>query len=513
MLDVRTTMRRAAHSNKDRIAVISGDRTLTFGQAWTRGVQLANAIGDLGVKKGDRVAVLEDNRLESADFFIASAVGGFVRVPLYRRNARDSHRHMLTTSGARVVVVDRENFHEVEGLDKEIEQLDHIIIRDDSYEDWLASQSDVDPDPDIALDDMYIIRFSAGTTGLPKGVMYTHRSWVSTMRDWFYMVPPMDPNDRCLHVGPISHGSGYLFLPIWLAGGANILEPKFDPAKNIETIVTHRVTFMFMAPTMIASLTRIPGVDDIDFSFFKAGIVSASPIDAKTAERGRQVFGSTLYQMYGQTEAVPIVHMGPNEWFSPCVGSDPMRAAGRVLPFVELEIRSDDNVALPIGEEGEIAVRSEGQMVGLWNDEEGTTDRLVDGWVLTGDVGKIDVNGYLYVVDRKQDMIISGGFNIWPLELERVLLEDPRIHEAVVFGVPHEQWGETPLACVVVDDLDAITEDEVVSLIQAKLGSYKKPTQVVIQTTAVPKSPVGKIQRKVLREPYWEGRASRVAGS
>lgn len=513
MLDVRTTMRRAARHNWDRTAVISGDRRLTFGEVWTRGIRLANALAEMGLKKGDRIAVLEDNRLESADFFVASTVGGFVRVPLYRRNSREAHVHMLSSTGARAVVVDSEYVGELDGMVGEVGQLEHIVVRDDGYEDWLATHSAIDPDPDLDLDDMYIIRFSAGTTGLPKGVMYTHRSWMAAMRDWFFMVPPVEPQDRCLHVGPISHGSGYLFLPLWMAGGANILEPKFDPERNVETMQAERVSFMFLAPTMIAALSRQPGIAERDWSFFKAGIVSSAPIDPATARRGRDVFGMTLYQMYGQTEAVPVAWMGPAEWFEPRENSEPMLAAGRVMPFAELEIRDDDNNPLPAGEEGEIAVRCEGQMVGLWDDPAGTKERLVDGWVLTGDIGRIDANGYLYVVDRKQDMIISGGFNIWPLELERVLLEDPRVTEAVVFGVPHEKWGETPLAWVVVDDPSAITEDEIIAKCQQRLGSYKKPGQVVVSTEPLPKSPVGKIQRKVLREPYWAGRGRRVSGS
>ncbi len=152
-------------------------------------------------------------------------------------------------------------------------------------------------------------------------------------------------------------------------------------------------------------------------------------------------------------------------------------------------------------------------MVGLWGDEEGTRERIVDGWVLTGDVGRLDRNGYLYISDRKDDLIISGGFNIWPLELERVIADDPRIVEVAVFGVPDEKWGETPLALCVVADPDAITEEEVIALCAERLGSYKKPGRVVLQTEPLPKSVVGKLQRKVLREPYWAAQERRVAGS
>jgi acyl-CoA synthetase (AMP-forming)/AMP-acid ligase II len=221
----------------------------------------------------------------------------------------------------------------------------------------------------------------------------------------------------------------------------------------------------------------------------------------------------TLYQLYGQTEAVPAAFMGPYEWFGDVDGSEPLMAAGRVMPFAEVEIRDADNKPLPLGEEGEIAIRNEGQMIGLWGDPEATARRIVDGWVLTGDIGRLDRNGYLYISDRKDDLIISGGFNIWPLELERVIAEDSRVVEVAVFGVPHDRWGETPLALCVVNDLSSITEDEVVNICAERLGRYKKPGRVVFQTEPIPKSVVGKVQRKVLREPYWNGQGRRVAGS
>lgn len=513
MIDVRSMMRRAAQFNAERVAVIAGDRRLTFAEAWSRGLRLANALLEQGLRPGDRVAVLEDNRLESSDFFVASTAGGFVRVPLYRRNSTEAHRHMIASTGARAVVVEPNYLPELAGLVDEIDSLETVIVRDERYESWLAGFPDVDPDPALSLDDVYIIRFSAGTTGLPKGVTYTHRCWASAMRDWFYQLPPVNPGDTCLHVGPISHGSGYLFTPVWIAGGTNVLEPAFDPAGTVEVMQRHRIAYMFMVPTMVQAMARVPGIDDHDWSFFKAGVISAAPIAPATARRGRDIFGMTLYQLYGQTEAVPAAFMGPHEWFAEVPGSEPLAACGRVMPFAEVEIRDADNKPLATGEEGEIAIRNDGQMVGLWGDEEATRQRIIDGWVLTGDIGRLDANGYLYISDRKDDLIISGGFNIWPLELERVIAEDPRIVEVVVFGVPDENWGETPLALCVVADPGAITGDEVIALCAERLGSYKKPGRVVFQTDPLPKSVVGKLQRKVLREPYWTGQTRRVAGS
>ena len=190
-----------------------------------------------------------------------------------------------------------------------------------------------------------------------------------------------------------------------------------------------------------------------------------------------------------------------------------MRACGMTLPFAELEIRGEDNEALPYGEVGQIAAKTEGQMKGFWNNPAATAERLVDGWVLTGDIGMLDENGYLYMMDRADDMIISGGFNIWPMELENVITDHPAVIEVAVFGVPHERWGETPMAVCVTDGKTAVAEQEIIDLCAERLGSYKKPSRVQFTTEPLPKSPVGKVKRKDLREPYWAGRDRRVGGS
>ena len=188
-----------------------------------------------GAAAGDRVAVLEDNTLEAADFFLGTAAANLVRVPLYRRNASEAHLFMLEHTHCKAVVVSEPYLHELDGITEAMPDL-QIIVRGGDYESWLMSHPSTDPDPDIDLDDVFIIRHSAGTAGRAKGIAYTHRAWMSATRDWFYMLPPVDMGDTCLHVGPISHGSGYLFLPVFLGGGTNILHPKFDADGMLRTV-------------------------------------------------------------------------------------------------------------------------------------------------------------------------------------------------------------------------------------------------------------------------------------
>ncbi len=512
-MDVRSMMRRAARFYANREAVVWRDRRLSFAEAWTRGLRMANALIDLGLRPGDRVGVLEDNSIEAADIFLGAAAAGLVRVPLYPRNGREAHAHMLGHTGCRVLVVAENHAHEIDGLIDELPDLERVIVRGADYEDWLAAQSDTDPDVAIDPEDNYIIRHTGGTTGQSKGVAYTHRAWLAAGRDWFYLYPPVEPGDKCLHVGPISHGSGYLFVPVWLGGGSNVLLDHFDVGQTIDLMEREGIGYMFMVPTMLNAVNHFPGVRQRDWSKLKCILISASPIADDTALTAREIFGDALYQGYGQTEVLPVAMMGSRQWFAEVEGSNPMRACGMTLPFAELEIRGEDNEALPYGEVGQIAAKTEGQMKGFWNNPAATAERLVDGWVLTGDIGMLDENGYLYMMDRADDMIISGGFNIWPMELENVITDHPAVIEVAVFGVPHERWGETPMAVCVTDGKTAVAEQEIIDLCAERLGSYKKPSRVQFTTEPLPKSPVGKVKRKDLREPYWAGRDRRVGGS
>lgn len=513
-MDVPSLMRQALSFNRARTAVITENGTLTYQEMWTRGVRLANALRDLGVQPGDRVASVEDNNLGAADLFLGAAIAGAVRVPLYARNSAESHGYMVEQTGTTVVLADKAYADSVADLTEQVDCVKHVVVRADGYEDWLASQSSVDPLVEVGPEDWYIIRHSAGTTGRPKGVGYTQHDWLVNCRNWFYRLPNLDWSSVVGHAGPISHASGYLFLPTWLHGSINLLFGSFDAAKVLTMMERHRVTHMFAPPSMVQMLAAEPTAADRDTSALQCLLVGGAPITDATANAGRRVFGDVLYQVFGQTEAVPLTVMTPQEWFGDYPGSTPMRSAGRVLPFARIEIRDADGVTvLPPGTEGELYAQVESQMRGFWGDDELTKTRLVDGWIRTRDIGTVDENGFVYILDRADDMIVSGGFNIWPAELETVINDHPDVIEVAVFGVPHQKWGETPLAVCRVADGATVTEAEVIELVAKRLGSYKKPTKVEFTTEPLPKNVVGKLLRKVLREPYWAGQSRRVSGA
>ena len=503
MLNVSAALRRAMECNQNRTAIVSGDIKLTFEEAWKRGCQLANALLGMGLKPGDKIAVLEDNCLEASDFFLATAIGNFVRVPLYRRNSAVAHAHMIGHTDCRAVVVSEEYAHEVISFEEELDCLKHVIVRKNDYEEWLSKHSDKEPNLEININEPHLIRHSGGTTGRSKGMQFSHKQWMRTCRDWSFFLPRMEAGDYGIHVGPISHGSGYLFMPIWLAGGCNVLVKKFEPETFANLLEAHG-GFTFAVPTMLSDMVA-SNTEKKDFSKLRGIMVSGAPIQPGTALQARDFFGDVLYQLYGQTESVPVAGMGPKEWFSDVPGSEPLLAVGKIMPYSAIEIRDENNKPLPAGEIGEIALKCEGQITEILNEPELTRERLVDGWVLSGDVGKIDKNGYVYLTDRKDDMIISGGFNIWPAELENVISTLQGVREVAVVAAPHPRWGEVPVAVVVITPGDnSPSEEEVIDICKVQLGSYKRPGRVVLQENPLPRTPVGKIQRKAVREIFWE---------
>ncbi|QJY44775.1 class I adenylate-forming enzyme family protein [Pseudonocardia broussonetiae] len=513
-MDVPSLMRQSVRFHRDRTALVAGERSLTFGQAWERGVRVANGLIAAGVRPGDRVAAVEDNTLGAADLFLGAAIAGAVRVPLYPRSSRDAHAVMMAQTESVLVVAEEPYADAMKGLEDDVPSLRTVLVRDAGWEGWLAEQSPQDPHVEVGPDDWYVIRHSSGTTGRPKGVGYTQHDWLVNCRNWYYRLPALSWDSVVGHAAPISHAAGYLFLPAWLAGATNVLYGPYSAASALDLTEAHRVTHLFLAPTMLAGVAAEPSATaGRDFSALQGLLVGGSPITDRTIEAGRRIFGDVLYQVFGQTEATPLTFLTPQEWFADVPGSIPMRSAGRVLPFCRLEVRDVDGAVLCPGDVGEIWTQVEAQMRGYWGDPERTADRLVDGWVRTGDIGRLDANGYLYLLDRADDMIVSGGFNIWPAELETIIAGHPHVREVAVFGIPDPKWGETPMAVCVVEAGAAVTEDEVAELVATTLGRHQKPGRVRLTTEPLPVSPTGKVQRRVLREPHWAGHEGRVSGA
>jgi acyl-CoA synthetase (AMP-forming)/AMP-acid ligase II len=512
-MNVRDLLKRSAEFHRNRDAVVYGERRVTFGDAWQRGLRMANGLLSMGAKPGDRVAVLEDNCLESVDFLLGTAIAGLVRVPLFARNKRKSHAEMLRSSGCRVAVVSEHYADELDGFADELDDLNTVFVRDAGYEDWLAAQSDSDPGPAIDFDDLYALRFTGGTTGEPKGIPLTHRIFINQFRDWFYGLPALGQDDAVLHAAPISHASGYWFIPAWMAGARNVMVSAFVPPDILDLLADEEISFLFLPPTAINALCHTPGAAEREWPKLKVLLSASAPIAETTATLAHETFGDVMYHAYGLSEALPVAQMGPKDWFAKFEDSNPLRACGKPLPFTEMQIWDENDQPVETGGEGEIVVRSEGQINGYWKNEEETAQKFTDGWLRTGDIGRLDNRGYLYLLDRKNDMIISGGFNIYPAELENVISGHPDVVEAAVVGVPHDKWGETPLALCTVKDGAGVAEEDIVALVADALGSYKKPGHVELTSEPLPKTPVGKIDRKAIKAVKWAALEASIGGA
>ena len=506
-MDLPLLLRKSARNFPGRAAVVFEDDTLTYAELYERSCRLANALIDLGLRPGDRVGVLGDNTVNSVEEICGLALAGLVRVTMYAHNPPDLQVHALELTGARGLIVQPSYLEGLGNRLGEVPTLEHVVVHGPAADpgqsyDLLCDKAPAD-DPRLTIDpgSPYIIRFSAGTTGLPKGIMHTVRGWWRMGNELALCLPRLDEDSRQLVSGPMTHANG---LGVWLqmaAGGAQVVMPRFDPGLFLELTERHRCTWSILVPTMIQMVVDHPDAAQRDVSSLQAVMYGGSPIAEDVLARAQGYWGEIMYQFYGQSESMPATILSPRHHAADETGNRPkLRSAGRPTPNSHIRILDEDGHDLPAGEVGEIAIRSPGAMEGLWGEPEATAKRLTpDGYVLSRDLGYLDEDGFLFVADRKEDMIISGGYNIWPAEVENALFAHPAVAEAAVVGVPHDKFGETPKAFVVLRPGATVTEAELIAWCREKLGPVKKPTVVEFLDEPLPKSGVGKVLRRMLK--------------
>jgi acyl-CoA synthetase (AMP-forming)/AMP-acid ligase II len=521
-MELSATIRAGAREHPDQPAVRCDGRTQTYAQLYERSCRLANALADAGIEPGERVATLGDNCLQSIEQMSGLAIGGFVRSSLYTHNAPESNLYLLNLVDASALLIQRKHYDAIATRLTAVATLRRIFVFDgeapddaDDYERALDGAASTDPEVTLGPDDHHIIRFSAGTTGKPKGILHTVARWTSVGSEMTLAMPPQDSSDRYLAAGPLAHAAG---LPVWAtlgAGGTIVVMSAFDPARFLSLIEEQRCTTAFLVPTMIQMVVNHPSAADADLSSLRAVIYGAAPISERTLEQAHSVWGRIMYQMYGQSEAVPLTVLPPEDHV---VDGTPeerrkLRSAGRPTPNTQIRILDPDGNELPPGQIGEVAASSPTAMAAIWRDPQATAERiLADGAVLTRDMGYLDEDGYLFLADRKEDMIISGGFNIWPAELENALASHPAVAEVAVVGVAHDKWGETPKAVVVLRDGQDAGEQELVDWTRGKLGAVKRVTSVDF-VEELPKTPLGKVLRRQVRDRYREESDQVLAGA
>lgn len=519
-MNVGQMIARAARRFPERPAVIAGERRLTFREVDERSNRLANALASLGVAPGDRVALVLHNCLEYVEIEFALSKGGFVAVPLNSHLRIEDHSYMIRDAQANTLILGPEFARPMKAREGELRGVRRTIVLGNAeqgqvaYRDLLATGSPKDP-PTIAtmrMSDLHNIMYTSGTTGRPKGVMHSHRTKWTVALNMLTDLGPIQSDDRLLHVAPLTHGTGLFVLPWFVRGAANVILPGFDPEQVCRTIEREHVTTFKVVPTILVRLLAYPDLNRYDLSSLHTIIYGASPMPVDKLREALRRFGPILVQIYGQSEApATICILRKEDHVLEGTPEQTQRLAAAGTPFTNVALRIVDDNCLEVrpGQVGEVIVQGDHMMAGYWNLPETTEETLQDGWVHTRDLGYMDERGYVYLVDRKSDMIISGGMNIYPREIEEILYSHPDVLEASVFGIPDERWGEAVKAAVVLRSGAEPNTQQLIDFCGNHLASYKKPKSIDF-LPELPKNAYGKIQKNLLREPYWKGYTRRV---
>jgi acyl-CoA synthetase (AMP-forming)/AMP-acid ligase II len=486
-----------------------GQRTWTWAQFHDRVRRAAGGLRDLGVGRGDIVAFLDKNHPACVELSLGAGLIGAANAVVNWRLAGEEVGFTLNDCGATVLVVGSELMPAIEAIREELPAVRHVIEvtpdggDDDPYEHWLATSTPVDRDPAVTPDDVCLVLYSSGTTGRPKGVMLTHRNFVahtiSSHDGW-----ESEPGDKSLVAMPLFHVGGSSYVLFGLHDGIPSIMTREPDGLSLATAILRGANLMFLVPAVLAQVIG-SGQQGIEvFSKLKSFTYGASPMPPPLLRAAMKTWPEIdLMQVYGLTEVCGVAtHLLPDEHRRAEAEGHPERllSAGRAIPG--MEVRIVDTVTLedvPTGEPGEIWLRSEQVMKGfLGRPEETAKVVTADGWFRTGDIGRLDADGFLYVEDRLKDMIISGGENIYSPEVERVLAEHPAVLECAAVGVPDERWGEAVRAYVALRPGAAATEADIIEFCRERLAHYKCPSSVVF-LDALPRNPTGKILKRDLR--------------
>lgn len=516
-LTLSDLVRRNAKNYRDKRAVVFEDRAITFGELNSRCNRLANSLAAMGVKKGDRVAVLAFNCLEYIEIYFGITKLGAIASLLNFLLRPGELEYVINYSGAKVLILQPPFLEAIQSIKGNLCVKKYIVLGGraegmENYDDVVSRAKADEPGVPLTPGDDAFIFYTGGTTGKPKGVITTHWNHIS------------NSVNCALEAGLKNYYSYLITTPIFhLAAGANIffamfmgskmvITRSFDPEQALHLTEKEKVSNVLLVPTMVNAMLQVPDIGKYDLSSMKFITYGAAPMPIEVLRQGMEMFPCSFLQYFGQTESGPCLtvlppedhHLEGEERWVKKLGS-----AGRPIINCEVRVVDDEGKDVEMGLVGEVIGRSEAVARGYWEMPKETAETFRDGWVYTGDMGTVDEDGYIYVVDRKKDMIISGGENIYPREIEELLYQHPAILECTVVGVPDDYWGEAVKACVVLKPGQKATEDELIQFCKDNLASYKKPKTVDFMD-ALPKSPQGKILKRELRDKYWAGKGRKV---
>jgi long-chain acyl-CoA synthetase len=502
-----------ARYRPNHLAVVVEECRLTFREFNARVNRLANALSGLGVKKGDKVATILPNCLNLLETYWAVAKMGAVVVPLSPLLRERALAGLIQDSDTETIIASPDFADPLAAIKPELRNFPHerIILTGSSpvtgfqhYDRLTSTSSEAEPpQTEIADDDPYNIIYSSGTTGSPKGIVLTHyiRSiycmlFASTFR--------MRPESIVLHSGSIVFNGSFLTLmPAMYLGATYILHKSFDLRKFMETVERERVTHVMMVPSQIVALLGSPHFSaEALQSLEMIGTVGA-PLHLEHKEKLNRSLPGRFYELYGLTEGFMTV-LDKNHY------SSKPNSVGPPQPFFDMRIINEHGQDAVPGEIGEIVGRGPALMPGYYKRPDLTAQAIVDGWLHTGDLGYVDEDGFLYLVDRKKDMIISGGTNVFPKDIEEIVVQHPAVREVAVFGIPSEKWGETPLAAVILHESGTVTPEALRDWINERVDARNQRVSAVAILEDFPRSTAGKTLKRILREPYWAGRDEKI---
>lgn len=510
-MDIGTLVTRAGHRFGERVAIegTAPDQTRTFAALADRVSRVASGLLALGLRPGDRVLDLQSNSTTYVETDLAIRAAGLVRVALNHRLHPSDWQRIAVDCGARGLVYAERFAEEIAPVR---EQVPHVVVVGDGPEtslEALAGDAAAGPLPVRHPDDLCGLHYSSGTTGHPKGAQRTHRNWFASVVNMTQDVlgGPPGPDDCYVHAGPVTHTSGLFVLPFLVAGARQIVLPTWDPQTFVEAVVERGATHTALVPTMVARLMSHGTTRDELAGLRMLGYAGA-PMPPEQMRRAHEQLTPHLVQYYGLVEAIPPVTVLDAADHERGLDGEPelLTSAGRPALGVELAVVDEDGRRLAPGEVGEVITRGDHVMAGYYNAEHRSdlSKAVVDGWLHTGDLGRLDDEGHLWLIDRKGDMIISGGYNIYPREVEEVVAELADVAQVAVVGVTDPDWGQRVVAFVTPRSGAEVTEDQVRDHCASRLASYKKPKEVRV-VAELPLNSTGKIAKKELRAQLEEG--------
>ncbi len=511
-----------ARQHPDGEFALDSQRTLTYAEGAAEAHQVANALVDAGLDIGDRIAILSKNSVEYATFYYGASEAGVAPVPLNYRLAPAEWAYIINDSGAQAIVASAELAEALDGIKAELTSIKrYFVIGDgpdgwDDYRAWIAAQPAEPCGRTVNEDADAYQMYTSGTTGHPKGAVIQQRAICSNIEQVVVAGLAFGPGERALVVAPMYHAAGGILCFSAVSSGASLfIQEDFNPPEVVRAMDEDRIAIALLVPAMIqACLVFVPDAAEREYKDLRQVVYGASPIAADTLKQAMTTFKCEFAQGYGMTEMSAVISMLSADDHQHAITDRPelLLSAGRPVVGTEVRIVDEDDGPLPNGEVGEMIARGPQMMSGYWNLADESAEALKGGWMHTGDAGRVDDDGFLYIQDRVKDMIVSGGENVYPATVEAALFGHPAVADVAVIGIPDEQWGETVKAIVVLREGETASDEELMEFCTDKLGGFERPRSVDF-IAEIPRNASGKVLKRELREPFWVGHDRRVAGA